>query len=248
MQLSFSEGTQQLVAQASALCSELSVELVLNNLSGTLDVCYHEVGAQPVSEEHLARYLPIFLQEIRLYSRALFEQIKLRKINLSEQLHYAGQARAAVPFYYSDTMFYQIDLENRNYLINVFHHELFHYIDNSTGHMNKPDEDWQQLNPPGFRYGENLQARPNANNTAGSLMRDPNEAYKKFTGFRNNYSATAQEEDKAEIWGGAIMEPTFGHDDEFVANKARFLKAQMAERFPELGAQFWKRVDNLRGW
>ena len=35
--------------------------------------------------------------------------------------------------------------------------------------------------------------------SAGAMMRDPVIAYQKLKGFRNNYSATAQEEDRAEV-------------------------------------------------
>ena len=41
--------------------------------------------------------------------------------------------------------------------------------------------------------------------TGGGLMRDAKTAYSKVDGFCNNYAATAQEEDKAEIWAHIIL-------------------------------------------
>lgn len=44
----------------------------------------------------------------------------------------------------------------------------------------------------------------------GAHMRDPAEAYKRISGFRNQYSTTNSAEDKADIWSAIILYPLFG--------------------------------------
>lgn len=62
----------------------------------------------------------------------------------------------------------------------IVHHEIFHLFDAAT--VGSPDLDWEQLNPPSFRYGERI-GRP---------------------GFVDDYGETSIAEDKATVFG-AIM-------------------------------------------
>lgn len=47
-------------------------------------------------------------------------------------------------------------------------------------------------------------------------MRDPKIAYLQVRGFRNNYSTTAQEEDKAEIWAALITINKYQNTDDLI--------------------------------
>ena len=109
----------------------------------------------------------------------------------------------------------------------------------------EPDSAWNALNPSGFKYGENLRARPWGNMTAGGMMRNAEESHLPKPGFCNNYAATAQEEDKAETWSHMLRVPGFLHDDKDVLKKMQYLKRLMKSRFPALDDEFWARVHKL---
>ncbi len=116
-----------------------------------------------------------------------------------------------------------------------FHHELFHAID-LLDDRTLVDEHWERLNPDSFEYGKGGDEFNARNEFA--------EMYAEIPGFLSEYSTSAVEEDKAEVFASMIVDCDYveerARDDLVVLSKMQAMK-QLTLRFSaSMGTQFWQ--------
>jgi hypothetical protein len=196
------------------------------------------VTGKPATSAQLKLYEPIFNKEWALYPPSYVQKAKLDRIVFVADLSVDGQARAAVPAFDGNTMYYDPALGSYNphYQRLVVHHEFFHMVDQRMQLLYK-DAEWSKLNPAGFRYG-----------SGGALMRTSGvgELTTKIPGFVTPYATAALEEDKAELFSHMVIDGAFVRDlarkDKVVAAKIALLKQRLAKFDPGMGEAFWKKV------
>lgn len=151
---------------------------------------------EPMNESDYDFYLPIFFREISLYPVSYIQKSELKQFYICKSLEFStesySQYRAAVPDYFDPdyAMVYCAKENCVDYIINVIHHEFYHFVDYMhDGHIYGPEPKWDVLNEIDFKYGSG-----GANNREWKPL--PNDA----KGFLNYYSTTGIEEDKAETF------------------------------------------------
>ncbi|CAN5525333.1 hypothetical protein BH11ARM2_BH11ARM2_01660 [soil metagenome] len=162
----------------------------------------YTVTAEPVTDAILARYLLIFEKEWRKYPRTLMVRTNLARIVLGSNVCVEGQPRAAVPEFIPGWFWLDADIGSRlpDYGRHVLHHDFFHMIDYWDSKDRLADKAWEALNPPSFHYGRGGWFAQKGN--PGALRTD-------LPGFLDEYSESAVEEDKAEIYSHSLTSPAF---------------------------------------
>lgn len=147
----------------------------------------------------LTEYLPMFLHEWRLYPPSLVRNtdLKLIVVGANFRLPFEAQGRNAIPDYYHDAMYYDVNLSlsgelYQKYQLEVVHHEFFHFIDFKDDGEVYEDKEWKKLNVPEFKYGR----------SGKSVQGDANQGNvtDKYPGFITLYATSGVEEDKAEVF------------------------------------------------
>ncbi|MBX3119641.1 MAG: hypothetical protein KF784_11290 [Fimbriimonadaceae bacterium] len=198
----------------------------------------YTVAGKPASEDQVKKYMPLFTKEWSLYPHSLMKKAKVTRIIICRDLSVNGQARAAVPAFEIDTMYYDAELGSYapKYQRTVVHHEFFHMMDQRMGVMRK-DPEWSALNAKDFGYGTG--GKNMRNGDAGALRED-------LPGFLTQYGTAAVEEDKAELFAHLIVSAKFVADraakDPILANKIKLLKKRLEKFDPEMGEKFWVKV------
>jgi hypothetical protein len=211
-------------------------------------VVHHETWwyqLYPLQQEDLDYYLPLFFREFSLYPLSFIKNLRLRSIFLVNSLdfstHTYTQYRAAVPDYSEDTMamIYCCKERRADYICNVIHHELFHFIDQIMyGNLYRKDREWMGFNVEGFEYGEG--------GAVNRIWRPLDPAIK---GFLNYYSTTGIEEDKAEVFSFLINKPEEVKNNtcSILQKKMDYIKYMMGlfdeDGFPD---EFWERLSSMR--
>lgn len=160
------------------------------------------ITAEPVSEDVLDRYAPLFEREWRRYPKSLMARTKLFKIVIGADVKVLNQPRAAVPdfvpgWYWLDA---QVGQRIPRYGKHVLHHDFFHMIDERDTPDGRRDAAWELLNPPEVKYGKGGWFMQKGN--VGALRED-------LPGFLTEYATSAVEEDKAEVYGHLLGSPAF---------------------------------------
>ncbi|RYG30744.1 hypothetical protein EON81_24345 [bacterium] len=182
----------------------------------------YSVSAEPVSDETLRDYAPLFEREWRRYPRTLMVRTKLGRIVLGSKVAVQDQPRAAVPEFVPGWLWLDADraAKNPRYGRHVLHHDYFHMIDEWDSPDRRLDAAWEALNPVGVKYGK-----------GGWFMQkgNPGASRTDLPGFVNEYSTSAVEEDKAEIYSYLLDNPAFLAErvkaDPVIAAKATRIKA-----------------------
>jgi hypothetical protein len=196
------------------------------------------VTGKPATADQLKTYEAIFNKEWALYPPTYIRKAKLDRIVFAAALSVDGQARAAVPAFDGNTMYYDPALGSYSphYQRLVVHHEFFHMVDQRMRLLYR-DAEWSKLNPVRFKYG-----------SGGALMQTSGvgELTDKIPGFLTPYGTSAIEEDKAELFAHLIVDGTFVRKvalkDAILKRKIALLK-QRLERFDSgMGESFWKNV------
>lgn len=192
----------------------------------TIEIETFKIKIIPANKISLNLYLPFLLFELSLYPKSFIQKSNLQSITLVEEAYVItdlyNQYRAAIPEYYlKDTLYYSVRERNLKYILNVIHHELFHFIDFK---FNKTFEDknWSLLNTKDFKYGK-----------GGHTEREFKTLDKnKIKGFLNFYSTTAVEEDKAEIFSELLsnFNNVIDNEDSIIVNKG-FALIEFLENF-----------------
>lgn len=199
---------------------------------------HYVVKANPASSAQLKAYEPVFVKEWTLYPPTYVAKARVHRIVFGVDLALNGQARAAVPAFDGDTMYYDPALGSYNlhYQRTVIHHEFFHMVDKRMRHLDA-DMEWSRLNPPDFRYGD-----------GGAKMRTSGvgELTDTIPGFLTPYATSALEEDKAEVFAHMIVDGAYvrrrAAADPILAAKIDLLRRRLSEFDPNMGEQFWKKI------
>ena len=115
----------------------------------------------PKGTQNLDNYFPLFFMNFWFYPPEVFNRRIIKKFYFCEQLMFAtstySQRRAACPEWsQTHSMIYAMEYQQSQYLAEVMHHELFHYLDfmiSGSKVDSKVQADWETLNPKGFHYG-----------------------------------------------------------------------------------------------
>ena len=115
----------------------------------------------PKGTKNLDNYFPLFFMNFWFYPPEVFNRRIIKKFYFCEQLMFAtstySQPRAACPEWsQTHSMIYAMEYQQSQYLAEVMHHELFHYLDfmiSGSKVDSKVQADWETLNPKGFHYG-----------------------------------------------------------------------------------------------
>ena len=141
----------------------------------------------------------IVAEELARYPAPLLKRIGLKEFVLCETLSLGGTDCYA----YSDVEHGRIYLSVRAgydgpYVRRVVHHETFHHADFADDGRIDSDPRWELLNPPGFRYTDDVERAQ-----ADPDLTRPDD---RLPGFLNRYSMSSPAEDKAELFASLIVE------------------------------------------
>ena len=151
-------------------------------------------------------YLPLFFLNFWFYPTDAFHHKIIKKFIFCNELIFStstySQPRAACPEWdKTHSMIYSMQIQDKDYLAEVMHHELFHYFDfmvSGSRVDSKIEADWNKLNPKGFSYG-----------SGGEYEREYMDINKKDQMyFVSHYSMSQCCEDRAEIYGRVMTKTT----------------------------------------
>ena len=226
---------------------------------------------QPATSEEAAWYIPLFVEEFRLYPRLFVENTRLTRIVLCGELfrsqqpspkakRLAGRARSdrqplsfdhegcgGIPDGKNGILYLAVSWERDDpeYVRGLIHHEFYHCVQwqqfGSTG-----DRGWAALNSPDFVYGPGGLAANYGLDPTFWVM--PAEEW--GNGFLNQYSMSAPEEDQAEIFAHLLTKPARVDArlrvDDILRRKVERLKASLELFCCEMDESFWELVMELR--
>ena len=182
----------------------------------------------PQDSQSSDNYFPLFFLNFWFYPPEVFSRRIIKKFFFCDQLMFStpsySQPRAACPEWSQTcSMLYSMEYQSNQYLAEVMHHELFHYLDfmiSSTKVDPKIERDWSTLNPKGFRYG-----------SGGEYERvyvDINKKDQMY--FVSHYSMTDCCEDRAEAYCRLMTRNSAWHNEQsqVIHKKIEKLKEFMA--------------------
>lgn len=221
--------TQQQLDNLRALGREYGIQFAYRNLKFPTNISGEE--APP---EHVAAYVEsVLVPEWKLYPVSLVKRTRLRRVMLCRRLTWLGHSLGGLAP--ADTFFVNIGMR-RGWSIHTLHHEFFHTFDHYVGQA-MPDEQWESLNPTGFRYG--------AEGNALSLVREASsELSDRNPGFFNRYSTANKDEDRAEVFAYMMSEPQMVAarmaKDPVISAKVQWITRLMSAVCPEMDAAYWR--------
>jgi hypothetical protein len=202
------------------------------------------IEGKAAAPKSVQRYARLLHREFGRYPTSAVRRTGLKQIILCADLSFGGQKRTAIPDFEHDTLYLDIERASydRNYQIQVLHHEFFHVIDYADDGLVYEDKDWASLNPSDFAYGSGGR---NAQNVA-----DTNVLTDRYPGFLNHYSTTGVEEDKAEIFARLIVEPAMvkqrAESDPVLRAKIEKMESLVRKFSDEMDEEFWEGFSKLR--
>jgi len=218
------------------LAADYGIEIVVLDASTKVQRSDYNVTGEAVSDEMLARYEPILEAEWRRYPRTLMVMTRLGRIVIGKNVRVLDQPRAAVPEFYPGWFWLDADVGSRlpDYGRHVIHHDFFHMIDEYDSPDGRVDRAWEKLNLPNVKYGNGGWFMQKGN--VGALRTD-------LPGFLDEYSTSAVEEDKAEIYSHLITSRDFVLErtklDPVIASKVERIKSLIVAFEPQMGATWW---------
>ena len=185
----------------------------------------------------LARCLPWVDEELGRYPTGFLRRLDLRAIVLCRRLHLDGKQAGGVAMGRLNAI--GLDFQrfaDERYLRQTVHHELFHMIDWRVHGNDLADPAWDRLNAPGFDgYLGSGWAALGVRGYEGTSSSE--------RGFLTGYSRAAGEEDRAEIFAHAVIDPRGVAEraarDPYVARKLAFVESLAARAPARLGPEFW---------
>ncbi len=226
------------------LAARYGLEVVTAGEPFPIETRWGELTGRDASAEDLARYLPLFLAEWSFYPPELVAAIGLERVVLCEGLAFAGQHRAAVPLFGTNTYYLDVRLgrEHRWYQERCLHHDLYHIIDWRDDGLLGEDAAWRALTRRRFAYGDGGASRYGGQGDQNASPRE--------IGFLSVYSTSGLEEDKAELFGYLMVRPhrvtAEAGGDTVLHAKLRRLQAELQAFCPALDQAFWARVRAAR--
>lgn len=202
-------------------------------------------GGAP-SDRDMQRYASIFVSEWKHYPRGFVTIVNLRRIILCRDLSVGGWRTAAVPGFDDGTLYFDVALGRHSeaYQRKTIHHEFFHMVDHSDDGIIKRDEEWQALNPEGFRYGSGGQMYQH-DRQAGVASAD-------VPGFLNRYATSGVEEDKAEVFASMMIDYKAvlvqSEQDSVLAKKVVMMKERVRHLCADMDDVFWEALPARPAW
>lgn len=220
----------------ASLANEYGIEIVVLDAPTKAQRSDYAVTAEAVSDEMLAKYEPIFEAEWKRYPRTLMVRTKLGRIVIGKNVRVQDQPRAAVPEFTPGWFWLDADVGSRlpAYGRHVIHHDFFHMIDEFDSSDGRGDKVWEGLNLPNVKYGKGGWFMQKGN--VGALRSD-------LPGFLTEYSTSAVEEDKAEVFSHLITSTAFVLErvkvDPVIAAKVARIKALVVAFEPAMDEKWW---------
>ena len=228
------------------------------------------VEGQPASAEEASWYVPLFAEEFGHYPPLLVRKTLARVVLCGElfrsqkpnpragkcgrfrvvdsnPLHFAHRLQGGIPDGGNGVLYLSMTCEtdDKDHVRKTIHHEFYHCVQQRQ-FGGYGDRGWAGLNRPEFVYGPGgLRVNEGTDPTFWVM---PAEDW--GNGFLNQYSMSAPEEDQAEIFAHLLTEPArVGFRlpaDDILCGKVERLKATLEEFCPDVNAEFWQEVEELR--
>ena len=233
--------------------------------------CLTSFEGQPATSGEAAWYIPLFVEEFRLYPRLFVENTRLTRIVLCGELfrsqkpnpkakRFADRARSdrpplsfdhktcgGVPDGKNGILYLAVSWgrDDPEYVRELLHHEFYHCV--QWQHFGTSgDRGWASLNSPDFVYGPGGLAANYGLDPTFWVM--PAEEW--GNGFINQYSMSAPEEDQAEIFANLLTKPARVDArlrvDDILRRKVERLKASLKLFCREMDETFWELVEESR--
>ena len=211
------------------LFKRFQIEYEIISQKKVIDCGSYKVEITPPNDSQSSdNYFPLFFLNFWFYPPEVFSRRIIKKFFFCDQLMYStpsySQPRAACPEWSQTcSMIYSMEYQTNQYLAEVMHHELFHYLDfmiSRTKVDPKIERDWSTLNPKGFHYG-----------SGGEYERtyvDINKKDQMY--FVSHYSMTDCCEDRAEAYCRLMTRNSAWHKEQsqVIHKKIEKLKEFMA--------------------
>ncbi len=205
------------------------VELLVANREFAFPLAEGQLRGRVPDAALVDRASRLLASELRRYPRDFFLMSRLRRVLLVGGLKQAGVRIPSLPNF-NQALVLDVD-SNPDFLRRLVHHEIFHFIDYAEDNQLKRDPNWERLNGPFFVYG-----------AGGIFMREPGSARwtEALPGFLTEYSTSALEEDKAEVFSFMMIAPEAvlerSQVDPVLARKVDWIRARVARFSPSLGS------------
>ena len=190
-------------------------------------------AGSPVERDRFMALLPTLLDELDRYPTPGVASIGLRRVIICTAFVVRGKPEGGTIDRASGTIYLSADWYDAGAVRfrQTLHHEMFHLIDAASGTLGADDPQWSAANPPGFHYGTGgFNASPD--NTSNELASGT-------AGFLTAYSRSGIEEDKAEVYGWLMADPSVvrrrTRADAGLATKAERVRVLAAKLNPTLG-------------
>lgn len=203
------------------------------------------VRGDPPSPQALRAMCPVCSLELGAYPPALLEAIGVKHVLFCERLSYDGQPRHNVPDLLGATLYIDVGAgRDARAARHALHRSVRHLLDielsGGQHAFERPEAEWEALNPPGFAYGG---VPPPPSGSAPAL--DP-------AHFLTAEARASVAEDRAEVWAAMVLSGGGGPDgtppDRWsppLRAKADLLMRAAAQRFPALDGLWWQYVSSL---
>jgi len=241
----------ELRSQVEQLERDYGIEFVLDNPGFPIEAQDNRVvRGDSASLSQLQKYLPMFIEEWRLYPSSVMRRAQLTRVIITDDLNVSGYGFVSGfcdsknrAIFYNFFTFRLDEFEFYEKWMSVFlrveiHHELFHFLDHRMRQDIYSDSTWEALNSPEFRYKESVY-----------YSDEPANVTSYFGGFISPYSRASIPEDKAEIFSRMILNlhemECRGKDDAILAKKIDYLKKVLKEFSPEMDNRFWNKIRML---
>jgi heat shock protein HspQ len=198
--------------------------------------------------KNLDYYFPLFFLNFWFYPSDAFHHKKIEKFIFCEELIIStssySQPRPAFPEWdKTHSMIYRMKIEDKDYLGEVMHHELFHYFDfmvSGSRVDSNIEAEWNELNPSDFIYGGEKDYK--------SYMENNN---KEQIYFVSKTSMKQCCEDRAEIYS-KLMTQTSEWENELSKNVQKklkkikdFMKKHSPNYIGNINNHYFERVQNF---
>ncbi len=216
------------------------------------------IEGEPAASEQASWYIPLFAEEFGLYPPSLVHQTLARivlcgelfrsqkpnprvgnlarsRVKGSKPLYFSHRPSGGIPNGGNGDLYLSVTSgrDDKEHLRKVIHHEFYHCIQRRQfGRYG--DLGWAALNRPDFVYGPGgLRVNEGTDRTFWVM---PMEEW--GSGFLNQYSMSAAEEDQAEILAHLLTEPARVASrlpaDDILCSKVERLKATLEEFCPDV--------------
>ena len=198
------------------------------------------------------KFIPMLVKELSLYPPGTLKKMGIDTLVLTQRANVAiksgetflqPQPRTAVPLFTERAVTLDVGLSHKGqeFLASIIHHEFFHQADYVADLTVQKDPNWENLNYQGFSYGSGGQGK----RWMGVATWDD-----ALQGILNEYSQTALEEDKAEIFAALMWAPEDlrrrAKTDSALANKGRSIISFLNGLDPQFNADFFATISAKR--